>query len=607
MLKKHKLGLALAGMVVATATVGASDTAAAGRSPQLAPLRSVPAQHAGSDRIIVRYRSGTAAARSLTGKLTTVNSAAARASMATARAGIGAAAPTTASHVRRTASGADVIKLSRKLGRGDLDRLVRELAADPSVAGAEIDERMYPLYTPNDEYYAGYQWHFHHATGGIRAPEAWDLSSGEGAVVAVLDTGVLPQHPDLGANLLEGYDFITDPFVSRRPTAERVPGAVDQGDWNDDASYCDVTPSSWHGTHVSGTVAQATDNGAGVAGVAYNARVLPVRVLGRCGGYTSDIADAVIWASGGAIDGVPANEHPAEVINMSLGGYGACSATYQDAIDIAVGNGSVVVVAAGNSGDNAGNYSPASCNNVINVGATRITGGIAYYSNFGASVDIAAPGGGGGQDSGNNGWDGYVVQSGSLDPTVDEGNYDYVGMIGTSMAAPHVAGIAALVQAALVGNDRAPLTAEEMEALLKRTARPFPVSIPASTPIGPGIVNAKAALDKALEEPCEVDCGPDVIELVNKVEVTGLDNNSNDGVYSFEAAAGQVLTFLTMRGTGNVSLYARFGEVPSETEFDAKSTRAGNTETVRFTAPLAGTYYVRLTGAYAGVTLVARQ
>lgn len=612
MLKKNKLGLALAGIVLATATVGASNSIAAGKSPQMIPLRTLPAQDAGGDRLIVKYRAGTPAARSLSGKLTAVDGAAARAMTATARASLGGGiAPVSSSHVRQMAVGSDVIRLSRKLARPELDRLVRELSADPSVEYAEIDARMYPLHTPNDPFFANYQWHLQNTAGGIDMSRAWDASTGEGVVVAVLDTGVLPGHPDLGANLLEGYDFITHPFISRRETADRVAGGVDLGDWTVDYNECyegsEPQPSSWHGTHVSGTVAQVTDNEEGVAGVAFNARVLPVRVLGRCGGQLSDIADAIVWASGGAVAGVPDNASPAEVINMSLGGYGACGATYQNAIDAAVANGSVVVVAAGNAGDNAGSYRPASCNNVINVGANRINGGIAYYSNYGASVDIAAPGGGGYQDPGNNGWNGYVVQSGSLDPEGDEGNYDYVGMIGTSMAAPHVAGVAALVQGALVGAGRAPLTPAEMEALLKQTARPFPVSIPASTPIGVGIVNAKAALDKALEEPCEVDCTPAAIELVNKVEVTNLSNASHGGVYRFEAQAGAILTFLTMKGTGDVSMYASFGEVPSETGFEAKSTRAGNTETIRFTAPRAGTYYVRLTGVYAGLTLVARQ
>ena len=610
MLNKSKLGLALAGIVMATAA-GTPAAHAAPPSLQVVPLRSVPAQPAEADRIIVKYRAGTTGARSLSGKLTTVASAAARASLATARAGIGVPASLSASHVRQMAVGADVIRLSRKLARAELDALVRELEADPSVEYAEVDARMYPLHTPDDPYYADYQWHLKASAGGIDMPAAWDVSAGEGVVVAVLDTGVLPAHPDLGANLVEGYDFITSPFMSRRETADRVPGGIDLGDWTVEYDEChagsEPAPSSWHGTHVAGTVAQVTDNAEGVAGVAFDARVLPVRVLGRCGGQLSDIADAIVWASGGTVDGVPANAHPAEVINMSLGGYGSCGATYQDAIDAAVANGSVVVVAAGNSGEDAANFRPASCANVINVGANRFNGGIAFYSNFGASVDISAPGGGAYQDPGNSGWNGYIVQGGSLDPETDEGNYDYVGMIGTSMAAPHVAGAAALVQAALVGAGRLPLDHASMEALLKQTARVFPESIPGSTPIGVGILSVRAALDKALEEPCEVDCGPDAIALVNKVEVRNLSNTGNDGVYSFEAAAGQVLTLLTMGGIGNVSMYASYGGVPDETAFDAKSTRAGNTETIRFTAPQAGTYYVRLTGVYAGLTLVARQ
>ncbi|MGY1411136.1 MULTISPECIES: S8 family serine peptidase [unclassified Luteimonas] len=612
MLKKNTLGLAVAGIVLATAAVGPNEAAVGPKPPQVAALRTVPVTSAGGDRLIVKYRAGAAAARSLGGKLATVNRAAARALVATARAGIGASiAPVSANHVRAMAVGSDVIRLSRKLGRNELDHLVRELSADPAVEYAEIDARMYPLRTPNDPHYASHQWHLQDTAGGINLPPAWDLSTGEGVVVAVLDTGVLPAHPDLGANLLEGYDFITNPFMSRRATADRVPGGLDLGDWTVEYDECyagsEPAPSSWHGTHVSGTIAQLTDNAEGVAGVAFDARVLPVRVLGRCGGQLSDISDAIVWASGGGVAGVPANENPAEVINMSLGGYGSCGPTYQDAIDIAVGNGSVVVVAAGNSAENASDFRPASCANVINVGANRYNGGIAFYSNHGTSVDISAPGGGAWEDPGNSGWDGYIVQSGSLDPETDQGNYDYVGMIGTSMAAPHVAGAAALVQGALVGAGRDPLDHAGMEALFKQTARVFPVAIPASTPIGVGILNVKAALDKALEVPCEVDCAPDAIALVNKAEVRGLSNTSNDGVYSFEAAAGQTLSFLTMAGSGNVSIFASRGVVPTEATFDAKSTRAGNTETIRFTAPQAGTYYVRLTGVYAGLTLVARQ
>src|SRR5690606_15464034 len=158
----------------------------------------------------------------------------------------------------------------------------------------------------------------------------------------VLDTGYA-DHNDLDANIVPGYDFIIDEAVAGDGDG-RDGDAHDPGDWY--GGYA----SSWHGTHVAGTVAAVTDNGAGLAGVAYKAKVQPVRVLGHGGGYTSDIADAIVWASGGTVDGVPANENPAEVLNLSLGGDGSCAQdpVTQEAIDGAIERGVTVVVAAGN-------------------------------------------------------------------------------------------------------------------------------------------------------------------------------------------------------------------------------------------------------------------
>ena len=152
-------------------------------------------------------------------------------------------------------------------------------------------------------------------------------------------------------------------------------------------------PSSWHGTHVAGTIAAVTNNAKGVAGVAFSSQVVPVRVLGVGGGYTSDIADGIIWASGGTVSGVPANANPAEVINMSLGGQSSCAATYQNAINGAVDRGTVVVIAAGNSNMNVSNFTPANCNNVIAVAANDKEGNRASYSNYGTLIDVTAPGG----------------------------------------------------------------------------------------------------------------------------------------------------------------------------------------------------------------------
>jgi subtilisin family serine protease len=192
-----------------------------------------------------------------------------------------------------------------------------------------------------------------------------------------------------------GYDFISDAFVANDGDG-RESNAQDPGDWNT-AGQCPpdpgAYPSSWHGTHVAGTIAAVSNNGSGVAGVAFGARVLPLRVLGRCGGYTSDIADAIVWASGGSVSGVPANSNVAKVVNLSLGGAGACDTTTQNAINSARTRGTVIVVAAGNENQNASNSSPANCSGVIAVASVNRSGGRAYYSNFGSVVDVAAPGG----------------------------------------------------------------------------------------------------------------------------------------------------------------------------------------------------------------------
>lgn len=627
MTKKHKLVVyGIAGAVLMASVVPgafAAEPLAARDS-----VRAAPAGEAGS-RIIVKYRNGTAASRDRGAKLRVVDSAAGRAQLATVKAVNGRSAALSAVYARKLGVGADLLKLSQRLPQSQLQRLVDEIRADPSVQYAEVDRMMHvtrpvektraamvqPDFVPDDEYYAQYQWHFSDPVGGVNAPAAWDISKGDGIVVAVLDTGVIPEHPDLQANLLEGYDFITDSFVSRRATNDRVPGAQDYGDWNPVANECyagsPVTDSSWHGTHTSGTVAEVTNNAIGMAGLAHNAQVLPVRVLGRCGGYTSDIVDAITWASGGTVADVPANANPAEVISMSLGGDGACSAAEQDAIDAAIGRGTSIVVATGNTATDAANHSPSNCDNVISVSATRINGGITFYSNWGESVDIAAPGGGGSAD-GNPA--GYVWSSGHDGLTTPEsGVPTYFGMIGTSMATPHVAATIALVQSALAAAARDPLSPADMEALLEDTARPFPVSIPSGTPIGAGIVDAKAALDQALEVPCDPEtevCGPDATPLTNKVPVRNLGGAAgSEALYSFEAEAGSTLSIMTYGGRGNVSVYVSFDAEPTTEVYDAKSTRRGNSETVRFRNPQAGTYFIKLVGevTYSGLTLQARQ
>jgi len=277
--------------------------------------------------------------------------------------------------LRGNALGANVMKLDRRFKAPALAALARLIAAHPDVEYAEPDRRMHILTTPNDSYYP-LQWHYFEAAGGIRAPAAWSLSTGAGEVVAVIDTGYRP-HVDLAANIVPGYDMIgLDPYANNAFVANdgggRDADPLDPGDWAAaGACYAGsaAANSSWHGTHVAGTIAAVTNNANGVAGAAYGAKVQPVRALGRCGGYTSDIADGIVWASGGTVNDVPPNANPARVINLSLGGGGSCAITTQSAINGARSRGAVVVVAAGNSNVDVSNSSPANCQGVIAVAA----------------------------------------------------------------------------------------------------------------------------------------------------------------------------------------------------------------------------------------------
>ena len=274
-------------------------------------------------------------------------------------------------HVRALATGAELIDGID--AADDLAAIAQRLRSDPSVLSVEPNALMVPLLTPNDTRYPE-QWHYNESTGGINAVPAWDRATGSGVVVAVIDTGIVP-HNDLNANVLPGYDFVSDAAAARDGNG-RDANPRDEGDWYA-AGECGrrtASNSSWHGTHVAGTVAAVTNNAFGVAGVAFNARILPVRALAKCGGTLADIADAIIWSAGGSVPGVPANLNPAKVINMSLGGSGSCGSTYQAAINTARSLGASVVVAAGNSNIDAANARPANCSGVITVAATTRSG-----------------------------------------------------------------------------------------------------------------------------------------------------------------------------------------------------------------------------------------
>lgn len=486
--------------------------------------------------------------------------------------------------------GRHVVRTDRRLSAKETKQMIENLTQDPNVAYVEEDRILQIAAVPNDTQYNS-QWHYYESTGGLRAPAAWDSATGAGVVVAVLDTGYRP-HADLNANILPGYDMIADSFIGNDGNG-RDNNPQDPGDWVEVGACGGGQPtqaqgSSWHGTHVSGTIAALTNNNLGVAGVAYNAKVLPVRVLGKCGGYTSDIADGIIWASGGTVSGVPANPNPAKVINMSLGGSGACDTTTQSAINSARSRGTVIVVASGNDNGNANNFNPGNCAGVVNVAATNRSGGRSYYSNYGTSIDVAAPGGAMNSANDSNG-----ILSTYNTGTTTPGSDSYGYSQGTSMAAPHVAGVAALIL-----QKKPTATPDEVESILKTTTRAFPATC---TNCGTGIVDAAAAVAKAAGSTGGGGATP-VTSTVSNISVA----RNAFKYYTVTVPAGKTnLTVSTNGGTGDADLYVRRGANPTTSTYDCRPYKTGNTESCSFTNPVAATYYIGIRGysAVTGLTL----
>ncbi|WP_242162736.1 S8 family peptidase [Lysobacter sp. M15] len=587
----------LTALAVATAVFIAPVAYSGGKLATFAQ-RGLPAssqlaakQQASTDRFIVTYRDGGA-------RLTaaTRNEALSKAAVALG---------VRIRPVRTLATGASLIRTERKLGRAAAKRLMIELLKDPNVRAVDIDARVKPAFVPNDPLYTQ-QWHYGNGAGGINLEPAWDLSQGDGVVVAVLDTGITA-HSELDGQKVAGYDFIAD-IDTAVDGDGRDADPSDPGDWHD--GECNIfgipEDSSWHGTHVAGTVAAATNNGAGVAGVAPGARVQPVRVLGKCGGFFSDIVDAVTWASGGSVANVPDNATPAEVINLSLGGGGACPVAMQDAIDGAVSRGTTIVTAAGNGSSDVAGHTPSNCENVIAVSAVGPTGALAGYSNFGNLVDVAAPGGSGVAPAEDNVLS--TLNLGTQGPTTE----GYAWYAGTSMAAPHVAGTVALMQAAA----DTPKTPDVIEEILENTAYAnggFAGGCSYDKPCGTGIIDARAAIAVANgSEPLPPDPPPPPppppgIPLQNGVVVTGIQvAQGTDIVYELQVPNGASQLFFGMSGgTGDADMYVRRGQRPTDTAYDCRPFRSGNEETCYFPAPESGTYYVRIKGfsAATGVSL----
>jgi serine protease len=416
-----------------------------------------------------------------------------------------------------------VLYLQKTVYGADVHALLKKLRADPSIEFADVDQRRYAHAMPNDPLFvpttgASGQWFMQTPSsttitlGGVATQDlsatdaisAWAITTGStGTVIADVDTGVRFDHPDLlragagagfGGRLLPGYDFVGEDLNPTTGAALGTfliandgdgwdPDPSDPGDWINStdqmnttlfpAKTCPTQDSSWHGTRVMGVLGALTNNGVGIAGMTWNPYLLPVRALGKCGGYDSDIIAGMQWAVGMTVmdssgNNVPDNPYPADIINLSLGGTGSCPSAYASVISNLTTMGVLVVASAGN--ENGPVDAPGNCAGVLAVVGLRNVGTKVGYSSFGAEAGVAAPAGN------------CVTTSGpcyrSIDTTSNTGlttpgTNTYTDQtnpnLGTSFSAPIVSGIAALMRAV-----NANLTPPQLIARIEASASPFP-------------------------------------------------------------------------------------------------------------------------------------
>ena len=441
-------------------------------------------------------------------------------------------------HSRRITTGLHLMQITAQ-GESAAAVMAR-LRADPAVESVDVDQRRYPHATmPNDPLFANQWYEQNNQPSAIDAITAWDTTTGRtDIVIADLDTGIRFDHPDLSAKLLKGYDFITDATVANDGDG-RDADASDPGDWVTSADVattkfknCTVGDSSWHGTRTAGILGAIANNSTGIAGISWGAQILPVRVLGKCGGTDSDILDGMRWAAGLHVDGVPDNTHPARIINMSLGGTGACTSAEQIVINEVLAVGVLVVVSAGNEGGPVD--SPANCVGVAGIAGLRNVGTKVGFSSLGPEIALSAPAGNCVNTSGACVYPiNTTSNAGTTTPTINGYTDQLNPSLGTSFSAPIVSGIAALMVSA-----NSNLTAPQLIARLKEGSLTFPVSADTTIPnchvptgssdlqttecnctkqtCGAGMANAPGALKAALRPiaaisaPASVSAGQNV-------------------------------------------------------------------------------------------------
>jgi len=477
--------------ILALALSAAAYASPMGESNELNPVRTHPHRQSGDSvqRIIVKMRSGRAA-------VAVVPDAPHAASAGTLvehdrMTRLAARVHLTLRDSRQIVDSMHVMRVEPAGANESVAETIQRLAADPDVEYAVPDERRYIHAVPNDPLYAtGGQWHLQGdptTAAAVNAQAAWDLTTGDpGLVIADLDTGVRYDHPDLaGGRLLPGYDFVGDVAVANDGDG-RDADASDPGDWidsNDTATTefksCDTAISSWHGTRTAGILGALTNNAKGVAGLNWQSKILPVRVLGKCGGFDSDILAGMMWAAGLPVAGAPVNTNPARIINMSLGSATACPQSYADVIGQLTALGVLVVVSAGNEGGTVD--SPANCAGVAAIAGIRHAGTKVGFSNLGPEVALSAPAGNCVNTTG--GACVYSIQtttnSGTTTPVASDDAYTGTTItasnvpkgpnLGTSFSAPIVSGIASLMLSA-----NSNLNSCQLVARLKEGSVPFP-------------------------------------------------------------------------------------------------------------------------------------
>ena len=499
--------------------------------------------------------------------------------------------------------------------------LAQRLRQHPDVAYAVVDERRRATKVPNDPLFAAGpangrgpdvgQWYLRAPAGAvasaINAQGAWDLVTADATLaVAVIDTGVLADHLDLAGRVLPGMDMISDVNVANDGNG-RDSDASDPGDWitaAEDASrsgpfyQCGVADSSWHGTLVSGIVAASGNNAIGMAGTAYGVRILPVRVLGKCGGFDSDIVAGMYWAGGIDQPGLAGSTTPARVLNLSLGGTGACTQAYIDVVNALAARNAVVVAAAGNSTGHA-TGTPANCPGVIAVAGLRHVGSKVGFSDLGPEITISAPGGN---------CVNTAAGSPCLYPIIATSNSGTRGpaaggsiwtdafnpSVGTSFSAPLVSGTVALMMSA-----RPQITASEVIATLKLTARPFPTT-GADNGSDPTPVTACHAPDGTDQLQCYCStalCGAGMIDAAAAVAAVAPLVQAHIDLTTAAPQAGtavQLSAVASQAGLGR-SIASYLWEITSGGAGVSAFSTAVNASTVSFLPSSAGAVGVRLT------------